>query len=409
MTDDPRRRARASADPEWVRPWSDAEGRRAALETFRDRYDDEPDLVAAAPGRVNLIGEHTDYNDGLCLPLALPHSTYVAIRRRDDDRVVIASGLEDGAWTGALDDLGTAEGWPAYVAGVAWALGEAGFTVPGFEIMVESTVPLGAGLSSSAALECATGTAVLALLDVEESRETRMGLARAGIRAENEVAGAATGGMDQTVAVLGSPAHALLLDCRSWETELIPFDPAAAGLELLVVDTRAHHQLNDGAYESRRRACERAAAAIGVDSLRNATPAQVDALEDAELRSRARHVVTEIARVAECADVLRSGSWDRVGELMSASHVSMRDDFEISCPELDLVVDTATARGALGARMTGGGFGGSAIALVRQDDVPDTARAITEAFAAQGYDAPGFLPAPASAPARVLPALHLIR
>ncbi|KAJ1684269.1 hypothetical protein LUZ63_020562 [Rhynchospora breviuscula] len=405
----PHRRPRTAAAPEWVRPWSDAEGRRTAVETFRDRFDDEPDLVAAAPGRVNLIGEHTDYNDGLCLPLALPHSTYVAVRRRDDDRVIIASGLEDAPWTGRLEDLGTARGWPAYVAGVAWALREAGHDVPGFELAVEGVVPLGAGLSSSAALECATGTALLALLEVEESRETRLALARAGIRAENEVAGAATGGMDQTVAVLGAPASALLLDCRSWATELIPFDPASGGLELLVVDTRAHHQLTDGAYEGRRRACERAAAAIGVDSLRDATADQVAAIEDEELRRRARHVVTEIDRVDECADALRSGAWDRVGELMSASHVSLRDDFEISCPELDLVVDTAQAYGALGARMTGGGFGGSAIALVRQDDVPTVARAVTDAFAAEGYDAPGFLPAPASAPARVLSELHLIR
>jgi galactokinase len=246
------------------------------------------------------------------------------------------------------------------------------------------------------------GLAVLSLLGQEDSPALRRTLADAGIRAETEVAGAPTGGMDQTVAVLGRADHALLLDCRSWETRQVPFEPEAAGLTLLVVDTRVHHSLSDGGYGSRRADCEEAADTLGVETLREATLGDLDRISDERVRRRARHVVTEIARVSETAEALAAADWTLVGTLMQTSHVSMRDDFEISCAELDAVVETATAQGAVGARMTGGGFGGSAIALVPADRVDEVRTAVSAVFADHGWRAPSYLPARASDAARVL-------
>jgi galactokinase len=385
-----------------LEPWDPDDGASRARRLFALRYDDEPTAVATAPGRVNLIGEHTDYNSGLCLPIALPHATYAAARARLDGRVRLVSGEGGKVWQGDLSRLSKARGWAAYAGGVVWALGEAGHEGTGVDIAVAGCVPLGAGLSSSAALECSVGLAVLELLSVPDDARRRRTLADAGIRAETEVAGAPTGGMDQTIAVLGLSDHALLLDCRSWETSQVPFDPPANGLELLVVDTRVHHALNDGGYAERRSDCEQAARLLGLESLRDATEADLGRLSDQRVRRRARHVVTEIARVAETADALADGDWAGVGALMQTSHTSMRDDFEISCPELDQVVETATTHGAVGARMTGGGFGGSAIALVPADGVADVREAIGAAFADRGWRSPSYLPARASAAARVL-------
>jgi galactokinase len=382
--------------------WDPADGAARARALFEQRYDAQPVVVTTAPGRVNLIGEHTDYNSGLCLPIALPHATYVAARTRGDGRVRLVSGGHGKVWEGSLGGLAQATGWAAYAGGVVWALGEAGHRVEGIDVAVAGCVPLGAGLSSSASLECSVGLAVLGLLEGPYGAGERRTLADAGIRAETEVAGAPTGGMDQTIAVLGQVGQALLLDCRSWETSQVPFDPAAAGLELLVVDTRVHHALNDGGYASRRDDCEEAARQLGLESLRDATEDDLSRLDDDRVRRRTRHVVTEIARVSETADALAGGDWERVGVLMRASHASMRDDFEISSPELDQVVETATALGAVGARMTGGGFGGSAIALVPTGSVDDAREAIDAAFADHGWRAPHYLPATASAAARVL-------
>ncbi len=382
--------------------WSPDDGAARARALFAKTYDAEPGVVTAAPGRVNLIGEHTDYNAGLCLPIALPHATYAAARARDDGRVRLVSGSGGAIWEGSLDQLSTAEGWAAYSGGVVWSLGAAGYRIDGLDLAVAGCVPLGAGLSSSAALECSVGLAVLSLLGADDGPAMRRTLADAGIRAENEVAGAATGGMDQTIAVLARENHALLLDCRSWESSQVPFDPTGAGLELLVVDTRVHHSLNDGGYASRRADCEEAARTLALASLREATTRDLDRIDDERVRRRAQHVVTEIARVSATVDALAGGDWAGVGDLMQASHESMRDDFEISCPELDQVVGTAIAHGAVGARMTGGGFGGSAIALVPSDRVERVRAEVDAAFAANGWRAPSYLPAHASDAARVV-------
>lgn len=363
-----------------------------------------PDVVGRAPGRVNLIGEHTDYNAGLCLPLALPHSTYAGLARRDDDRVRIASRQEPTPWEGTLDGLGPGrvEGWATYVAGVLWALREAGHDLPGLDVLVDGRVPLGAGLSSSAALECSVAVAVAHLLGLEDSEETRRALAAACIRAESEVAGAPTGGMDQTVALLAQAGTALLIDFDDDSTRAVDLPLSAAGLAVLVTDTRVSHALVDGGYAARRADCEAAAAALGLPSLRRADAAAVASLEDERVRRRARHVVSEIARVAETVEALGEGDWARVGRLFGDSHDSMRDDFEISCDELDTVVATAVHAGALGARMTGGGFGGSAISLVPEERLDAVVRAIDLAFAAAGYRAPAHLRGEPSSAAAVV-------
>ena len=351
--------------------------------------------VFAAPGRVNLIGEHVDYNDGACLPMALPHATYAAVAVRDDDRVTVSSVQQESGWAGTLDTLGPGrvDGWAAYVAGVVWALQQEGWTFPGLDVAVDSRVPVGAGLSSSAALECSVALGLAHVAGVEVDDEVRRTLVRACIRAEAEVAGAPTGGMDQTVAMFGLAGHALLLDCRDWTTTQLPWDPAAHDLELLVVDTRASHELTDGGYASRRADCEEAARALGVSSLREVEDRDgaLKGIADERVRRRARHVLTEMTRVDEAAEVLRAGDYAALGRLFDASHESMRDGFEISCDELDAVVDTCRAHGALGARMTGGGFGGSAIALLPRAGVDAAAAAVAETCTTRGWPAPGFL------------------
>jgi len=366
----------------------------ALADRFRAVHDRDPDGVWVAPGRVNLIGEHVDYNGGLCLPMALPHATYAAVGRRDDDLVTVTSLQQGSPWTGTLDTLGPGEvtGWPSYVAGVVWALREQGTGTGGLDVVVDSRVPVGAGLSSSAALECSVAAAVLELAGEPLDDDSRMRLVGASMRAENEVAGAATGGLDQTIAMYGETGHALLLDCRSWARRQVPW--ALDGVDLLVVDTRATHDLSDGGYESRRRDCERAAAALGVETLRDVRDAEaaLAAVGDAE-RPRVRHVLSEIERVRVAVDQLEAGDLTGLGASFLASHASLRDDYEVSCEELDVVVQTAVAAGALGARMTGGGFGGSAIALVPHDKVPDVELAVAAAFAERGWPAPGMLTA----------------
>jgi galactokinase len=388
----------------FVEPGTPSDVARSARDGFLAAYGTQAQLVGRAPGRVNLIGEHTDYNRGLCLPLALPHATYAAVAEREDDRVRIASRQQSTPWEGTLDALGPgkASGWASYVAGVLWAMREAGWDVPGVDVFVDGTVPLGAGLSSSAALECSVAVAVARLRGVDLGEEVRRELVDACIRAEAEVAGAPTGGMDQTVALLSSQGSALLIDFDLHRTESVALPLAAAGLALLVTDTRVSHALNDGGYASRRADCDEAAAALDLPSLRDANLAAVESLEDERIRRRARHVVTEIDRVSAAVDALRAGDWPLVGSLFLASHASMRDDFEISCAELDLAVTTAVEAGAVGARMTGGGFGGSSIALVPEERVEAVARAIDTAFAAAGFGAPGHLRAVPSSPADVV-------
>ncbi len=384
---------------------------RQLADRFADLHGRAPGGVFAAPGRVNLIGEHVDYNGGRCLPMALPHATYAAMSARDDDVVTVTSLQQDDPWCGTTDGLGpgAVSGWPAYVAGVLWALGEQGRTLPGVDIVVDSRVPLGAGLSSSAALECSVALGAVELTgpsrDAGETPDdpTRMRLVEACIRAENDVAGAATGGMDQTIALFGRAGHALLLDTRDWSRRQVPWPDA--GVDLLVVDTRASHTLTDGGYESRRRACEQAASALGVELLRDVTDRDraLAALDDEVVCRRVRHVFSEMDRVDQAVAQLAAGDFRALGSTFVASHASLRDDYEVSCAELDVVVDSSLDAGALGARMTGGGFGGSAIALVPRDRVTAVADAVRRAFAGCGWAAPGFLvAAPADGARRLL-------
>jgi galactokinase len=365
--------------------------RTEVTEIFAELYGAEPLGLWSAPGRVNLIGEHTDYNLGFVLPLAINRRTVVALGTREDARIRVASGFADELVDVAIADLapGSVSGWAAYPLGVVWALGQAGAdleAVPGVDLYIESTVPVGAGLSSSAAIESAVA---LALNDVWQLGLDRRTLAAVGQRAENEMVGAPTGIMDQSASLLGREDAAVFLDCRSLESEVVDLGFRDAGLELLVIDTGVEHQHATGGYATRRASCERGAAALGVASLRDVTDLDVarDLLDDETYR-RVRHVVTENERVLETVRRLRDEGPLAIGPLLDASHASMRDDFEISVPELDLAVETAQANGAIGARMTGGGFGGSAIALVPSDAISRVLVALDGAFAEAGYAQP---------------------
>jgi galactokinase len=364
----------------------------SAAQAFRTLTGHEPEGVWAAPGRVNLIGEHTDYNEGLVLPFAIEAHAEVAAGRRADDVVRVVSVQQPGdviEAVGAELGPGRAHGWSAYLLGVVWALREDGHDVAGADIVLDGRVPSGSGLSSSASVECAAALALADLygLDVPAQR-----LAALAQRAENEVVGAPTGPMDQRASMLCTEGHALLLDTRDMSTEQVPLDPGTGGLALLVVDSRVHHQHADGAYGERRRSCEQAAAELGVQALRDVSldglSQTLARLSGDELRRRVRHVVTEDARTRTVVDALHRGDWPIVGAAMTASHASMRDDYEISAPELDLLVDTALEVGAVGARMTGGGFGGCAIVLTRADRVETVGTAVQKAFADAGYDEP---------------------
>ncbi|HET9772279.1 MAG TPA: galactokinase, partial [Acidimicrobiia bacterium] len=282
----------------------------------------------------------------------------------------------------------------AYVEGMAWVLRQVGVDVPGADLVVHADLPAGAGLSSSAALESAAGLALTALAG---GSVDRVALALAGQRAETEVVGMPCGLMDQMVVLSGRAGHALFFDTRTLETEQIPFDPGAAGLALLVLDTRVKHTLAGSPYAERRAACERAALALGVAALRDASPADVDkAAADGRLDEvafrRARHVVTENARVLDVVALLRRGDLGGIGPALAGSHASLRDDYEVSCAELDVAVETAVAAGAVAARMTGAGFGGSALALVPSERAEAVAGAVADAFTAAGFNPPSSFP-----------------
>nr|WP_243640002.1 galactokinase [Micromonospora sp. MW-13] len=370
------------------------------------RYGEPPAGRWAAPGRVNLIGEHTDYNDGFVLPFALPLRTVVAAAPQDDGRWTVGSELSDSPVEFGTDEVagpGRVTGWGAYVAGVVWALRDAGHHVPGARLAIASDVPLGSGLSSSAALEAAVLAALVDLGGVDLPAERRPRLAQ---RAENGYVGAPTGIMDQSAVIRCRAGHALFLDCRTEAVEHVPFDLAAAGLAVLVVDSRAPHRHADGEYASRRASCEQAAELLGVAALRDVPAAGLDEalarLDDDEIRRRVRHVVTEDQRVLDTVELLRAGRIRDIGPLLTASHASMRDDFEITVPEIDTAVEAALAGGAYGARMTGGGFGGCVLALVDADRSDAVADAVTTAYAGRGFRAPNFhLAAPAPATHRL--------
>lgn len=360
---------------------------------FEDAYGYAPIGIWSAPGRVNLIGEHTDYNLGFVLPLAINRRTVLALGLRDDAVIRVASAYAEEVGEIALADLSpeALSGWSAYPLGVAWALGELGAdlsAVPGVDIYIDSVVPVGAGLSSSAALESSVG---VALNDVWQLGFDRPTLARVGQLAENKVVGAPTGIMDQSASLLGRQDSAVFLDCRSLEAEVVDLGFTAAGLELLIIDTNVEHSHATGGYSARRASCEAGAAALGVASLRELTVDDLPrarGLLDDETYRRVRHVITENQRVIDTVDLLRAEGPLAIGALLDASHVSMRDDFEISVPELDLAVETVQSNGAIGARMTGGGFGGAAIALVPSDAVSRIQVAVDGAFAEHGFGQP---------------------
>lgn len=359
---------------------------------FRESFGRDPDCVWASPGRVNVIGEHTDYNEGFVLPLALPHRVVASAGRNGDERLRVLSRQRRGR-TAEVDlrslRPGAVDGWPAYAAGVVWALREAGHEVGGLDLVVDGDVPAGAGLSSSAALECAVA---LAMDEAFGLGIDRPALARLAQRAENGFVGVPSGIMDQSASLLCREGHVLFLDTRTLDVEQVPLDLADAGLELLVVDTRAPHRLADGEYASRRRDCERGAAALGVPFLRDVSlkdlAAALSRIDDDITRRRVRHVVTEDARVLEVVGLLRDGRVREIGPLLTASHTSLRDDFEVTVPELDTAVDAALEAGALGARMTGGGFGGCVIALVPADAREAVGESVRRAFAERGFTPP---------------------
>ena len=361
-------------------------------DAFVATYDRVPAGSWSAPGRVNLIGEHTDYNDGFVLPFAIAARTSVALVLRDDGALRMRSVQQPtGDVSVPLAELapGRPDGWAAYVAGVIWAIRRDGYDVPGLDVLVDGRVPLGSGLSSSHALECAVALAVNDLLGLGLDANQ---LAKISHTTENLFVGAPTGMMDQLASLRCTQGHALFLDIRSLEAEQVPLDPEADGLALLVVDTRVHHGNADGAYGERRATCELAAKILGVPALRDVTeadlPRALETLETDEQRRRVRHIVTENARVVASTEALRRRDWTSMGTLMKASHVSLRDDYEVSCAELDVAVDSLIASGAVGARMTGGGFGGSAVALLRADSVERAATAVTAAFSERGWGAP---------------------
>jgi galactokinase len=372
------------------------------VEAFRTRTGQQPVGVWAAPGRVNLIGEHTDYNDGYVMPFALAQRVLIAAAPRDDGTWSVTSLNNDSTKIFSAADLqpGMA-GWQAYVAGVVWALQDAGHRIAGADLVLMSDVPEGAGLSSSAALECATLTALADLNNLDIAGLERAKLAR---RSENVFVGAPTGLMDQAASTLCTQGNALFFDCRTHAAEQVLFDTSSAGLEILVLDTKTPHALVDSEYAARRASCEEAAQLLGVPALRDVSDldAALAQLPDPAMKRRVRHVVTENARVLEAVNVLRAGRIADMAPLLDASHESMRDDFEITVPQVDLAVETARMSGALGARMTGGGFGGCIIALVELGDSERISEAIAESFAAAGYGPPAYFTAVPSAGAQRL-------
>ncbi|WP_042412659.1 galactokinase [Streptacidiphilus anmyonensis] len=370
-------------------------------EEFAALYGREPEGVWQAPGRINLIGEHTDYNDGFVLPVALPHAARVAVARRDDGVVRVHSSQGGGSVVEfTVESLapGSVAGWAAYPAGALWVLREGGHAVPGIDLHLDSDVPFGAGLSSSAALQCAVLLACDELLGLGIDRPS---LARLAQRAENDYVGAPVGVMDQTASLCCAEGAALFLDTRDMSQRQVPLDLAAAGLVLLVVDTRVEHGHADGAYRQRREGCERSADLLGVKALRDVEAASgpdldalLDRLPEEELRRLTRHVVTENARVLEAVRLLDEGGLRALGPVLTAGHASQRDDFAISCAQSDTAVDTALVAGALGARQTGGGFGGCVIVLTEPALVPGITAAIAAAYAAQeSWNAPAFFTA----------------
>jgi len=363
---------------------------QSAAQLFEKQFGYKPAGVWSAPGRVNLIGEHTDYNEGFVLPFAIDRRTYAAVSLRDDQLARIASSFAGEVIEFEISKIskGAVAGWSAYPLGVAWALVQAGATSQGFDLYVESNVPVGAGLSSSAAIECSVA---IALNDLWGAGLSKNVLAKVGQKAENEIVGAPTGIMDQTASLFGQADHAVFLDCRTLDAKATALSLKENGLEIVVMDTRVAHRLTDGGYAARRASCEKAAELLGVSSLRDVTIESLEAsshLLDDVVYKRAKHVVTENERVEKTVKLLSELGPKSIGQLMIDSHSSMRDDFQISITELDVAVETAMSEGAVGARMTGGGFGGAAIAIIDSQKVAGLTMAVIEKFQKEGFEKP---------------------
>jgi galactokinase len=351
-----------------------------AVQAYREQFHEEPALVASAPGRVNLIGEHTDYNGGFVLPCAISRRVAVAIGP-GGAKLYSADFQEDRSLSAKKKGS-----WADYPSGVVWALQERGCAVPAFQGAFAGDVPLGSGLSSSAAIEAATALALDGFLHLDISRKDLAALCQ---RAENDFVGVNSGIMDQYASLLCKEGMAILIDCRSLEAKQVPLDLAGAGLTLLVCDTQISRKLGNTGYNARRQTSERAAHTLGVKQLRDAQVQDLDRLSGEELK-RARHVVTENERVLEAVEALRRHDFASFGQLMYESHHSMRNDYEISTPELDTFVELAAQSGALGARLTGAGFGGCAIALIKQEDADELKPTVEQNFAERGFKEPIF-------------------
>ena len=354
---------------------------------FTARFGYQPQGVWSAPGRANLIGEHTDYNNGFVLPFGIDRRTYVAVGERQDKKLRVSSSFSEQVVEISLSNNKPVDlDWALYPLGVAWVMRE--HQSNGLDLFIDSDVPIGAGLSSSAAVECSVA---LALNDLWNAGLSRIELALVGQRAENEVVGAPTGIMDQTASLLARADGAVFIDCKTLETKNITLGLAEQGLVVAVMDTQVSHRHSDGGYRSRREACERGAEAMGVSSLRELVvtdlPTAQGAMDDLTYK-RVRHVVTENARVLETLDALADGQLEKLGALLLESHASMRDDFEISIPELDLAVEIAMQTGAVGSRMTGGGFGGAAIAIISETKLAELEQKVKQAFAEAGFAEP---------------------
>ena len=368
---------------------------------FAETFGAAPNIIAAAPGRVNLIGEHIDYSDGFVLPFAISDRTFAAVRVRDDRKVRITSmQRRNKIVEHNLDAIrpGLKGEWERYPLGVIWAMG----LTSGIDIMIDGHVPLGAGLSSSAALECSVATALNHLFSFGYSLEE---LARLTQKAENDYVGVPCGIMDQSVSLMAHAGSALLLDCRDLSTKNISFDVASSDLELLIIDTQAHHSLTDGGYAERRASCESVVAKLSINSLRELTLDQLNLSQNLLTETefiRARHAVTEMQRVMDAVTVLESKDFVVLGQLLNQSHASLRDDYAVSCAELNTAVDASISAGALGARMVGGGFGGSAIALIHAAHTQATIAAVEKAFSENKFKAPRFFTSLPSQGAQVI-------
>lgn len=356
------------------------------LLTFEEAFGRKPTLLAHAPGRVNLIGEHTDYNDGFVLPAAIDRAVYVAAAPRADSTVHMVSIDFDARTAFDLDNLDDPDlpGWSSYPRGSLWWLGEQGITLPGFDAVIGGDIPIGAGLSSSAAVEVVFIELGLALANDAARPMTQVDKALGGVEVEHQFIGMPCGVMDQMASAMGVAQHALLIDCRSLDVTPIP---VPAGVSIVIIDSNKRRGLVDSEYALRRQQCEEAAGILGVEALRDATPGMLTAAREELgdlLYRRARHVVTENLRTQVAATALRSGDLTTAGQAMRESHASMRDDYEITVFELDTIADLGSAQpGCYGARMTGGGFGGVAVALVDDAAVQGFIAAVGPAYTEQ--------------------------